>query len=137
MPLSSSSTSVDDYFLQLPDDRREHLNSLRTLIKRTWPKVKEDLAFGMPTYHLGGEIFCAIANQKHYMVLYLMPYDLLSAFKMELKAYNCGRSCIRFRKLDEEKALFFERVLKYTGDKFPDSVFFGKTSPAVRARSRA
>ena len=135
MPLSSR--TPDDYFLQLPEDRRDHLGRLRSLIKQTWPKVKEDLSYGMPTYHLGGHVYCAIANQKHYMVLYLMPYDLLDAFKMELKAYNCGRSCIRFRKLDDEKTLFFERVLKYTGDKFPDSRFHGKTSPAIRAQARA
>jgi uncharacterized protein YdhG (YjbR/CyaY superfamily) len=107
------------------------------MIRRIFPKIKEDMAYGMPTYHLDGHMFCAIANQKHYMALYIMPYDLLSAFKMELKAYNCGRSCIRFRKLDEEKAFFFERVLKYTGDRFTDSALYARTAASGRTAARA
>jgi uncharacterized protein YdhG (YjbR/CyaY superfamily) len=135
--MSSASPTPKDYYDQLPDDRREHLLDLRDLIKRTWPKIKEDMAYGMPTFHLDGHMFCAIANQKHYMALYIMPYDLLSAFKMELKAYNCGRSCIRFRKLDEEKAFFFERVLKYTGNRFADSALYGRATGTSRTAVRA
>ncbi len=135
--MSSASPTPKDYYDRLPDDRREHLTDLRDLIKRTWPKIKEDMAYGMPTFHLDGHMFCAIANQKHYMALYIMPYDLLSAFKMELKAYNCGRSCIRFRKLDEEKTFFFERVLKYTGNRFADSVLYGRATGTSRSAARA
>ena len=135
--MPSSPKTVVEYFQQLPDERREHLSELRDLIKRTWPKIREDMAYGMPTYHLDGHMYCAVANQKHYMALYIMPYDLLSAFKMELKAYNCGRSCIRFRKLDEEKAFFFERVLKYTGNRFADSALYARYANNGRAALRA
>ena len=135
--MPASHKTVAEYLQQLPDDRRAHLTELRELIKTTWPKIKEDMAYGMPTYHLEGHMFCAMANQKHYMSLYIMPYDLLRAFKMELKAYNCGRSCIRFRKLDEEKTIFFERVLKYTGNRFSDSSLYARYANNGRTAVRA
>ena len=133
--MNTSSDSPDDHFNAQPPDRREQLLELRALIRTIWPKVKEDMSMGMPTFLLDGRPFCGLANQKHYMALYIVPYDLLTAFKMELKAYNCGRSCIRFRRLDDEKMIFFERVIKYTGSRFADSEFYRR--PAERKLARA
>ena len=118
--------TIPEYFEALRPERRECLLQLRSMIKRTWPQIKEDLAYGMPTYHLDGETFCAIGDQKHYMAFYVMPYDLLNAFVKDLKAYDTGRSCIRFRKLEPHTVELFDRIIKYTGMKYPDSSFYGK-----------
>ena len=127
----------EDYFAQLTPDRREQLSQVRALIKRVWPKIREDVQYGMPTYHLDGSTFCALASQKSFMAIYIMPYDLLNAFKLELVPHDTGRSCIRFRKLDEAKLLLFERVLKYTGSRFADSRFYGKHTHTGRTLARA
>lgn len=108
-------TSPDHYFQQVEPVRMEQLLALREKIRSTWPKVKEDLSLGMPTYHLEGQAVFAMANQKNYLCLYVMPHDLLDAFRNELKAYNHGKSCIRFRRLDEPSLDLCARIVRYVG----------------------
>ncbi|MCB0790267.1 MAG: DUF1801 domain-containing protein [Flavobacteriales bacterium] len=124
--------NVKEYLAALPEDRSRAVAKLCRMVRQIWPKATEDLTNGMPTYHLDGQAFCAVGNQKNFMALYIMPHDLLNAFNKDLKAYDRGRSCIRFRRLEEETLILFERILKYTGSKFPDSRFYDPAS----ARSR-
>jgi uncharacterized protein YdhG (YjbR/CyaY superfamily) len=105
----------DHYFDQVEPLRQVQLLALRERIRRIWPKVKEDLAHGMPTYHLDGHPVFALANQKNYLCLYVLPHDLLDAFRNELKAYNHGRSSIRFRRIDEDAMDLCDRIVRYVG----------------------
>lgn len=109
------------YFESLPSERQLPMAHLRQLIKRHWPKVKEDMAYGMPTYHLGGQPVFALASQKNHLTFYVIPYELLSAFKHDLRTRNCGKSCIRFRHLEEEDMDLVERIVKYVGTTFSNS----------------
>ncbi len=113
MPLSP--TTAHDYFELLSPDRQLPLARLRQLVRKYWPKAKEDMAYGMPTYHLDGHPVFAIASQKNHITFYVMPYDLLSAFKHDLRTRNCGKSCIRFKRLEEEDMDLLERIVKYVG----------------------
>ena len=106
---------LDLYYGRLPDERRDALLALRQMIRRIWPGITEDMVYGMPTFHLNGHLLCAIASQKHFMALYVMPYDLLDAFKNDLKVYDCGKACIRFKKLLPHTYDLFDRIIKYTG----------------------
>jgi uncharacterized protein YdhG (YjbR/CyaY superfamily) len=108
-------TSSHDYFEQLPSDRQFPMARMRQLVRKHWPKAKEDMAYGMPTYHLGGQPVFALASQKNHITFYVMPYDLLSAFKHDLRTRNCGKSCIRFKRLEEEDVDLIERIVKYVG----------------------
>jgi uncharacterized protein YdhG (YjbR/CyaY superfamily) len=103
--LKIEAATVPDYLAQLPDDRRMALDAIRTTLLRIWPALKEDMAYGMPTFHLDGHALAALASQKSFMAVYIMPYDLLVAFKNELKLYDTGRSCIRFTRLTESEYL--------------------------------
>jgi uncharacterized protein YdhG (YjbR/CyaY superfamily) len=108
-------TSPDHYFDQLVPERKAQLLELRERIRSIWPKVKEDLSMDMPTYHLEGRTLFALGNQKNYFCLYVIPTDLLDAFRNELKAYNLGRSCIRFRRLDDDALDLCGRIVRYVG----------------------
>jgi uncharacterized protein YdhG (YjbR/CyaY superfamily) len=108
-------TTSHDYFEQLPTDRQIPMVRIRQLVRKHWPKAKEDMAYGMPTYHLGGQPVFALASQKNHITFYVMPYDLLSAFKHDLRTRNCGKSCIRFKRLEEEDMDLLERIVKYVG----------------------
>ena len=119
--------NVKDYLESLPEDRHQALSTLRKPIKRIWPGIVEDMTYGMPTYMLDGHALCAIAAQKHFMALYIMPYDLLRAFKNDLLVHDCGKSCIRFKRLEPETLDLFDRILKYTGSQMALSKYFGKT----------
>ncbi len=43
---------VDDLFAQLPEDEREIVLRLRSIILETLPQVREKLAFNVPFYYL-------------------------------------------------------------------------------------
>lgn len=124
--MKTKATNTTDYFAELPEERRNALWKVRQLIMDIWPNVIEDMNFGMPTYHLDGEPFCAIASQKHFMALYIMPYDLLNAFTLDLKVYDTGKSCIRFKRLEQPTLDLFDRIIKYTGSQMATSRYYGK-----------
>ncbi|MBK6543496.1 MAG: DUF1801 domain-containing protein [Flavobacteriales bacterium] len=129
-----SAADPEAYFASLPKDRREALLEIRNVIRTAWPKVTEDLSFGMPTYHLDGNAFCAVASQKNFMALYVMHHDLLNAFHNDLRAYDRGRSCIRFRRLEPPTVELFDRIVKYTGSRYLDSLMHGKQKAAAKVR---
>ncbi len=130
----SLAMTVPAYLDSLPDDRRNALIIVRELIITIWPRVKEQMLNDMPTYQLDGVPLCMLANQKHFMVLYIAPYDLLAPFKNELKKHNCGRTCIRFRAMSGELLDLLDRILKYTGNQLATSQHVRR--PSVPARSR-
>ena len=107
--------SAHEYFEQLPTDRQVPLARIRQIVRRQWPQAKEDLSYGMPTYHLGGQPVFALASQKNHITFYVMPYDLLGAFKHDLRTRNCGKSCIRFKRLETEDVELLERIIMYVG----------------------
>lgn len=43
-------SSVDEYLLFLPDDKRIALEKLRAAIKKAAPKAEEYIGYGMPGY---------------------------------------------------------------------------------------
>jgi uncharacterized protein YdhG (YjbR/CyaY superfamily) len=106
------------YFEELPEDRQGQMVMIRQLIRQQWPAVKEDMANGMPTYHLQGEPVFAVSNQKNHITFYVLPFDLLSAFRNDLRTRNCGRTCIRFRRLEADDLALLERIIRYVGATF-------------------
>ena len=108
-------TTTQEYFEQLPADRQLPLARIRQLIRKHWPRTREDMSYGMPTYHLSGQPVFAIASQKNHLTFYVMPYDLLNAFKHDLRTRNCGKSCIRFKRLEEGDVDLLERIIMYVG----------------------
>ena len=109
---------VDDYLDQLPPDRKYAVSSLRELIFETIPEAEETFQYKMPTYDAGGDFLAAVASQKHYISLY-MNTDMVEAHKDELSHLNCGKSCIRFKRLEDlpletVKSILLETFTKHT-----------------------
>ena len=129
--MNNTARTANEYFAQLEDGRRDALLSLRKRIKEIWPTILEDMGSNMPTYHLNGHTLCALASQKHFMALYIMPYDLLNAFKKDLLIYDKGRSCIRFKLLGPATFDLFDRIIKYTGSQLEESQL---VRPMIRSR---
>jgi uncharacterized protein YdhG (YjbR/CyaY superfamily) len=98
--MQSKTATVRAYLAELPEDRRQALAKLRTLIRKTAPDAVETMHYGMPTYVLG-ELLCALAAQKRYMAFYLCDTAVVDAHRSRLGKLNCGKGCIRFRSLDE------------------------------------
>ncbi len=119
--MRSSAATVADYLAELPDDRREDLEEVRRLILESLPEgIEETMAWGMIAYVVPLETFdatyngepllhTALANQKQHMSLYLNGIygdekareRFESAYRATGKRYDVGKSCVRFRSLDD------------------------------------
>jgi hypothetical protein len=114
-------TTVTEYLDELPPERRAVVSKLRSFVKQHLPKgYKEQIGWGAITYAVplktlpdtyNGEPLCyaAIAAQKNYYSLYLMgaygdPKQskwMASEFKKRGKKLDMGKSCLRFKSLDD------------------------------------
>lgn len=90
---------VRAYLEALPPERRSALETLRALVREVVPGAEETFKYRMPTYELDGMV-CAFASQKRYMSLYVEP-EIVSGHMEALTRLNVGKSCIRFRHLED------------------------------------
>ena len=119
--VSSTTTTPTDYLASLPQDRREVISAVRDLILQYLPKgYEETINWGMLSYEVPLEVYpdtynkkplsyIALAAQKNYNSLYLMsvyqdPADyqeLMDAFAAIGVKPDIGKSCVRFKKLEQ------------------------------------
>ena len=116
-------TTVEEYFNELPAERKEAMERLRDSIQANLPSGFEPiLNYGMPSwvvphatyeagYHANPKLplpFLGIASQKSHVAVYHMGIyastDLLDWFVAEYPKHcstklNMGKSCIRFKKV--------------------------------------
>lgn len=117
----SKAATVNDYLAELPPGRREVVSAVRKVVRKHLPKgYEETMAFGMigygiplsrypNTYNKQPLGYVAIAAQKNYYSLYVMSAytgskdeaDIKAAFTKAGKKLDMGKSCIRFRSLDD------------------------------------
>ena len=120
----SSETSVEEYMAALPADRRGTLEAVRAVIRENLDAgFEEGMQYGMIGYHVPHRVypagyhtnpkeplpFLALASQKQNLALYLMhlyaaPRELewfQGAWAKAGKKLDMGKSCLRFRTLDE------------------------------------
>lgn len=119
--VSSKATTVAQYLKELPEDRRRAISTVRKVIRKNLPKgFVEGMSFGMIAYYIplrnfpktyNGEPLgvAGLASQKNHMAVYLNNIYSTPAtakwFKQRYKAsgkrMDIGKSCVRFRKLED------------------------------------
>jgi hypothetical protein len=119
--MHSDAATVSEYLDSLPDDRRAAIEAVRKVVKKNLPKgFVESMRWGMITYEVplstypdtyNGQplAYAAIASQKQHMSVYLMGIygseSLRARFEDEYRAtgkrMDIGKSCVRFRTLDD------------------------------------
>lgn len=131
---TSSAATVTDYLKSLPDDRRKVIAKVRGIIKKNLPKgYKERMNWGMISYEIplskypdtyNGQPLCyaGLAAQKSHYAVYLMgayidPRQrkfLEDQFAKAGKKLNMGKSCVRFKTLDDLPLAAIGRVVAST-----------------------
>jgi len=119
-------TSVKDYLAAVPKDRKEDLLFLHNFIQKTVPRLKPHFAYNMlgygffPYHNSKKEVLSwptiALANQKNYISLYVCAVDngkyIAEKHKKELGKVSVGKSCIRFKKLEDVNLPILKKVLQ-------------------------
>ena len=137
--MQSDATSVAEYLAELPADRRAAIEAVRqTLLANLPVGYEEAINWGMITYQVplarypktyNGQplAYAALASQKNHMAVYLTGIyadeaarqAFEAAYRATGKRYDVGKSCVRFRKLDDlPLALIGESVARFGVDAF-------------------
>jgi len=134
--MQSSSKTVNEYLNEIPKERITFFNNLRNSIINSIPKgFEECMSYGMigyvvphtlyPSgYHCDPKLplpFLSIAAQKNFIAVYHMGIyakpELLSWFVNEYPKHckhklDMGKSCIRFKKMDDIPFKLIEELVK-------------------------
>ncbi len=125
--------SIEEYFKMLPDERREALEFLHKFILDTAPSLKPNFIYNMPGYgkfeykqsfstnkNPKKEVMewptIAVASQKNYISIYVCSIEkgeyIAEKFKDQLGKVSVGRSCIRFKKIEDLNLGTLKTVIK-------------------------
>jgi uncharacterized protein YdhG (YjbR/CyaY superfamily) len=115
--MADQSIEIDRYLKTLPQGRREALTELRSWIHETLPDAQDVIEYGMPGVYQDA-LICSYKSQKNYMSLY-MDVEIVENHKTELDeaGLNCGKSCIRFRRIEQLPQETIKRMLRETAEK--------------------
>ncbi|MDP3741350.1 MAG: DUF1801 domain-containing protein [bacterium] len=119
-------SSVKEYFDMLSSERREAVGFLHKFIQKTAPTLKSRFAYNMPGYgsfkykNYRKEIIdwpiVALASQKNYISLYICAVQngeyLAEKYKRDLGKVSVGKSCIRFKKIEDLNLKTLEKVIR-------------------------
>ena len=117
----SSAATVEEYLRELPEERAKALRAVRQVIlDHLPPGYVETINWGMicyevplarcpDTYNKQPLMFAGLASQKRHMGLYLMCVyshqgsraEFEEKFRASGKKLDMGKSCVRFRKLED------------------------------------
>ncbi|HRN71194.1 MAG TPA: DUF1801 domain-containing protein [Candidatus Woesebacteria bacterium] len=122
--MQSSAKTVTEYIESLPLDRKEAITIIRDTILKRLPKgYEETMQYGMigyvvplstyPNGYLDRKnepiLYIALASQKNHIAVYLsniysdknLEEKFISEFKATGKKLDMGKSCVRFKKLED------------------------------------
>jgi hypothetical protein len=135
--MQSKAKTVAAYLKELPPDRREAVEAVRRVIlDNVDENIEEGMTYGMIGYYIPHRVFprgyhcdpsqpvtfAGIASQKNHMSVYLMPVygdsnsekRLREGFERAGKKLDMGKSCVRFRKVEDLSLETIGDVLRRT-----------------------
>ena len=154
--MQSKATTVEEYLNELDDNRRAAISTVRDVVLENLPDGYEEMMlFGMITYAVPLSVvpdtynkqplmYAALASQKRHMALYLTNVygdeSVENWFRERYlatgKRLDMGKSCVRFRKLDDlPLELVGEAIAKTPVDEFVDIYNRSRENTKTRKRS--
>lgn len=151
--MRSDAGSVEQYLQSLPPGQAQQIKVVRQVILDNLPEGYEEVMnWGMITYQVPLErypityngkplMYAALAAQKNHMAVYLSGIYISDAsrekfestYKASGKRYDVGKSCVRFRKLDDlPLELIGEAIASLPADDFIGQVERGAATRKVR-----
>lgn len=117
--------TVKEYIDSVPKERKEMIVFLHKFIQKTAPKLKPHFSYNMlgygsfPYKNYKKETISwpviSLANQKNYISVYVCAVEggkyVAEKYKNELGKVSVGRSCIRFKKIEDVNLPVFKEVI--------------------------
>ena len=104
--MSDKPLSFEQYLAGLSPERRGEVEKVWRVVRESVPGgYVEEIGPKFLTFKAGDEWYVALASQKNYISLYLMPVYVFPELKAKLDAagrgLKCGKSCINFKRADD------------------------------------
>ena len=122
--MTKTQSDIEKYLSGLSDDRRHAIEAIREVINRNLPKgYEEGMQWGMPSYFVPHSAYPAgyhcqpdqplplvgLASQKNHMAFYgfcnyiddVLRNRFVEDWKKTGKKLDMGKSCVRFKKLED------------------------------------
>ncbi len=142
-------TSIQGYIAELPPERRSAIEFLDGFIKKTAPKLQPIFAYNMLGYgsfkykNYKKEVIdwplIALASQKNYISLYVCAIEagkyVAEKHKHELGKVTVGKSCIRFKKIEDLNLTMLAQVIK-EAEKSPGLVADNATKATKKSKKK-
>lgn len=120
-------TTAAQYLAAVPADRKEMIAFLHAYIQKIAPNLKPHFAYNMlgygafPYKNYKKEAIewpvIALANQKNYVSIYVCAVEkgtyVAEKFAKELGKVSVGKSCIRFKKLEDLHLPTLKKVIQF------------------------
>ena len=118
--------TVEEYLAAVPDERKEIIDFMHDFIQKAVPDMEVHFAYNMIGYGSFDYVdykkremkwpVISLANQKNYVSVYVCAVDgdeyIAEKNADKLGKVSVGKSCIRFKKLDDLNLDELKKVLK-------------------------
>lgn len=118
--------SVSEYLSSVPKERKETIDFLHKFIQKSGSNLKPHFAYNMLGYgsfkykNYAKKIIdwpvVALASQKNYISIYICALErgeyIAEKYQKKLGKVSVGRSCIRFKKLEDLNLTELKKVLQ-------------------------
>lgn len=118
--------NIKEYLAEIPKERKEIILFIHNFIKKSAPKLKPHLAYNMLGYgsfpyknykkKMIDWPIVALANQKNYVSVYVCAITdgkyIAEKYKKDLGKVSVGKSCIKFKKLEDIHLPTLKKVIK-------------------------
>lgn len=107
MAITEQALSYEQYLDRLPAERRAEIERVWKTVREHVPEgFAEDISAKYLNFKAGDEWLVALANQKNYISLYLMPLYMFPEMKAKFDAaadekLKRGKGCINFKRAEE------------------------------------
>lgn len=105
--MQRDASSPEAYLADVDGPQREILQAIRQVIREVVPDVEEGIEYGMLDY----PGLANLAAQKSYVALYVAP-PVLANRKRDFPGVSSGKSCLRFRAIDQVDREALGRLLR-------------------------
>ena len=123
---STSAMTPEEYIAAIAEPRREDIQKIHELIQKTVPSLTPHILSGMigyGTYHYryasgkeGDWSLICLASQKNYISIYICSMQngtyLAEGYKDKLPKASIGKSCIRFKTLEDIDPSLLTEIIK-------------------------
>jgi hypothetical protein len=105
--MMENALTYEQYLESLPAERRVEIERVWGLVRERIPAgYTEEIGAKFLSFKAGADWYVALANQKNYISLYLIPLYVFPEMKAKFdaaasKKLKCGKSCINFQRAED------------------------------------